>query len=97
MWAKRKYPRTACIIVLTEDAIRPDSVSNRDVQLNVGALDTEQRIQPVALGPCEPAPKLVGLEPVGVPGVPSQVRDRGQLSRCHGRRLERHESTAAAL
>jgi len=25
MWAIRKYPRTACIEVLTEEAISPDS------------------------------------------------------------------------
>ncbi len=29
MWAKRKYPRTACIIVTTEESISPRSPSWR--------------------------------------------------------------------
>jgi len=43
-----------------------------DVELDVGALDPDQRIEPVAVAPLEPAVQLVGVELMGVPGVAGQ-------------------------
>ena len=81
MWANRKNPRTACIIVSTEESISPRLAELADVELDVSALDPDQRVQPVALAPGEPAPQLVGVQVVGVPGVAGQERDRRQLGR----------------
>src|SRR5674476_1238181 len=61
-----------------------------DVQLDVGALDPDQRVQPVALAPGEPLPQLVGVQAVGAPGVAGQVGHRRQLRGRHRCRLERH-------
>jgi hypothetical protein len=47
-----------------------------NVELNVGPLDPDQRVQLVDLAPGEPAPQLVGVQGVGVPGVAGQVRHR---------------------
>jgi len=38
-----------------------------DEQLDMGALDAQQRIELVDLAPVEPALKLVGVERVGLP------------------------------
>ena len=54
-----------------------------DVQLDVGTLDADQRVQPVALAPGEPALELVGVQVVSVAGVPGQVGDRGELRSRH--------------
>jgi hypothetical protein len=50
-----------------------------DVQLDVGTLDSEQSIEPIRLAPGEPAAKLVGVQLMGVAGVPGQVGDGRQL------------------
>jgi len=62
-----------------------------DIELDVGALDPGQRVEPVGLAPGEPAPQLVGVQRVGVPGVPGEVRHGRELSRCHRLGLEREE------
>jgi ribosomal protein S28E/S33 len=45
----------------------------------MGTLDLDQRVQPVALTPSEAALQLVGIQVVGMVGVPGQVGDRGEL------------------
>jgi hypothetical protein len=60
-----------------------------DVELDMGELDTDQWIETVAFAPLKPAAQLVGVELVGVPGVPGQERDRSQLCGGHRQRLER--------
>jgi hypothetical protein len=50
-----------------------------DEQLHVRSLDSDQRVEPVRLAPGEPPAQLVGVQMVGVAGVPGQVRDRGEL------------------
>jgi hypothetical protein len=44
-----------------------------DVELEVGPLQTDERVQALCQAPGEPATQLVGVQPVGVPGIPSQV------------------------
>lgn len=51
-WAKRKILRTPCIIVVTDDAIDPDSPCAAPVQLHLGSLDPGQCVQPTR----EPTP-----------------------------------------
>jgi hypothetical protein len=70
----------------------PGRAQVTDVQLDVGALDPDQRVQAVDLAPAEPALELVRVQGVGVTGVPREVRDRCQLSWCHLLRLKRHQS-----
>ena len=62
-----------------------------DVQLDVRTLDSEKRVEPIRLAPCEPAAELVGVELMGVVGVPGQVGDSRQLRRRHRVRLERQQ------
>lgn len=65
-----------------------------DVELEVGPLEPDQRIETVGLAPGEPATQLVGVQPVGLPGVPSQVGDGRQLGRRHRIGLERQGNRA---
>jgi hypothetical protein len=51
-----------------------------DVELEVGPLEPNERIEAVGLAPGEPAAQLIGVQPVGLPGVPSQVQDGRRLS-----------------
>ncbi len=44
-----------------------------DVQLDVGPLDPDQRVKTPLLTPDEPAAELVGVQRVGVPGIPGEV------------------------
>ncbi len=53
-----------------------------DVQLEVSPLDPDQRVKAPFLTPGEPAPELVGVERVGVPGIPGEVGDGSQLGWC---------------
>jgi hypothetical protein len=87
----RKYPRTPCIIVLVDDAMRPASPRPADVQIDVGGLDPEKRVQPVALAPTEPTAQLLGVRVVGAPGVAGKERNRRQLGGGHRHRLERQQ------
>lgn len=88
MWAKRKYPRMACIIVTTEESISPRFPETADVELNVGSLDFDQRVQFVGFTPCEPLPQLVGVQVVGQTGVAGQVGNCRLLGSRHGGWLE---------
>jgi hypothetical protein len=47
----------------------PGFAEATDVELDVSALDSHQRVQAVGFAPFEPAAQLVGVELVGVPGV----------------------------
>lgn len=58
-----------------------------DVELDMGSLDPDQRVQAVGLAPREPPRELEAVEVVGAPGVPGEVGDRRQLSGRHPRRL----------
>ena len=58
MCANRKNPRTACIIVTTEESISPQLAEVADVELDVRALDPDQRVESVGLAPGEPAAQL---------------------------------------
>jgi hypothetical protein len=62
-----------------------------DVELNMGALDPDERIESVGLAPSEPAPQLGGIQRVGVPGVASRVGDGSELGWSHGVWLEGHD------
>ena len=64
-----------------------------DVQLDVGTLDPDQRVELVKVAPAEPAPELGGVQGVGMAGVAGQVGDCGQLARVHVVRLERQQSS----
>ena len=68
---------------------QPGLAEVSDVQLDVCSLDSDQRIQIAGLAPGEPAAELVGVQRVGVPGVPGQVGHRGTLGRRHRIGLER--------
>ncbi len=63
-----------------------------DEQLHVRSLDADQRIQPVGFAPGEPTAQLVGVQVVGVAGVPGEVGDGGQLGRRESVGLERQQS-----
>ncbi|MEJ7742823.1 MAG: hypothetical protein WKF73_09895 [Nocardioidaceae bacterium] len=58
---------------------QPGLAELADVQLDVGSLDPDQRVQAVGLAPGEPAPQLVGVQRVGVPGVAGQGGHRSQV------------------
>ena len=62
-----------------------------DVELDVCALDPDQRVEGVGLAPGEPAAELEGVQGVRVPGVPRQIGDGSELSGRHGVGLEREE------
>jgi len=68
---------------------QPGLAEVSDVELDVCSLDSDQRVEVVGLAPGEPAAELVGVQRVGVPGVPGQVGHRGTLGRCHRIGLER--------
>ena len=91
MWAKRKYPRTACIIVTTEESISPRVAELADVQLDVGALDPNQGVQPAGLTPGEPLSQLIGVQGVDATSVAGEVGHRRQLGGRHRGGLERQE------
>lgn len=46
-----------------------------DVQLHVGPLDPDERVEAMGLAPLEPAAKLVRVQAVCVTRVPGQVGD----------------------
>ena len=71
---------------------QPGLAEVADVELDVRALDPDQRVEPVGLAPAEPAAQLVGVQRVGVPGVAGQVRHRGQLAGVIVVGLERQQS-----
>ena len=50
-----------------------------DVQLDVSALDADQRVELVGFAPGEPTAKLVGVQLVRVAGVPGEIGHCGQL------------------
>ena len=50
-----------------------------DVKLDVGSLNAYEGVKSVALAPGEPAAELVGVEGVGVAGLPGQVGHRSEL------------------
>lgn len=52
---------------------QPGAAEVSDVQLHVGSLDPIKRVQAVGLAPLEPPPELVGVQAVGVSGVPGQI------------------------
>src|SRR5688572_12096502 len=79
MWANRKNPRTACIIVVTEESISPASPSC-PMYLDMLSLDPEERVKPVALAPGEPPAQLGCVQPVGVPEVAGQVEAAASLA-----------------
>ncbi len=85
MCANRKNPRTPCIIVHHRGVHQPGVAEAADVELDVGALDPDQRVQPVGLAPAEPAPQLVGVQGVGPAGVAGQEGHRRQLGGRHRR------------
>ena len=60
-----------------------------DVQLDVSALDPDERVEPIGLTPGEPFPQLGCIHDVSAPGVPGQIGDRRQLGGRHRRGLER--------
>jgi hypothetical protein len=60
-----------------------------DVQLDMSSLDSDQRIESVALAPGEPLPELKLVEDVSAAGIPGQVGDRRELRGRHRRGLER--------
>ena len=62
---------------------QPGVAEVADVQLDVRPLDADHGVEPLVLAPLEPPSKLVGVQVVGVAGVPSQVGHRRQLSRRH--------------
>src|SRR5689334_15705020 len=62
-----------------------------DEQLDVSTLDPHERIEPAAFAPLEPASQLVGIQLVGMAGIPSQERYRGELCRGHRLGLERQQ------
>ena len=62
-----------------------------DVELDVCSLNAEQWVKSVVFAPGEPSTELVGVQNVGVTGVPRQVRDSSELGRGHGIGLERQE------
>jgi hypothetical protein len=62
-----------------------------NVQLDVRALDTDQRVESAGLAPREPAPKLVGVQLVSVTRIPREIGHGGQLGRRHRVRLERQQ------
>ena len=70
---------------------QPGLAQAADVQLDMGTLDPDQRVEAVGLAPVEPAPQLVGVKLVGVPGVPGQEGNGSQLRRGHRQRLEGQE------
>jgi len=47
MWANRKYPRTACIIVTTEGVHQPPVAELADIELDMGSLDPGQWSSPL--------------------------------------------------
>jgi hypothetical protein len=53
------------------------------VELDVGALDPNERIEGVAFAPSEPAPQLGGVQRMGVPGVAGEVRNGRELGWRH--------------
>jgi hypothetical protein len=61
------------------------------VQLDVGALYPDQRVEAMGLAPAEPAAELVGVQTMGVAGVSGQVGNGRQLSRAHLVWPERHQ------
>ena len=71
--------------------LQPALAEVSDVELDVGTLDPDERVQVVALGPGEPATQLVGVERVRVACVTGQVRDRRELRGSHRVGLERKE------
>ena len=73
---------------------QPSVVQVADVELEVGPLQSDERVQAVGLAPGEPAAQLVGVQPVSLPGVPSQVRDGRELGGCHRVGLERQNDGA---
>ena len=91
MWANRKNPRTRVHHRDDRGVHQPGLAELADVELDVGSLDPDQRVEPVGLAPGEPAPQLEGVQVVGAPGVAGQVGDRRQLGGGHRRRLERQE------
>ena len=76
---------------------QPGLAEVADVELDVRALDPDQRVQGVGLAPAEPAAELVGVQGVGVPGVPGQVGHRGELGRGHRVGLERKKRRAVMV
>ena len=59
------------------------------MELDVGSLDPDQRIEVVVFAPGEPTPQLVGAQGVRVPGVARQVGNGGTLGRRYRIGLER--------
>jgi len=68
---------------------QPGRAQVSDVELDVGSLYPDQGVEVVGLAPGEPAAELVGVQRVGVPGVPGQIGHPGTLGRCHSIGLER--------
>jgi len=62
-----------------------------DVQLDVGSLDPDQRVKTPPFTPGEPAAELVGVQRVGVSGVPGEVGDGSELGWRHLVGLERKQ------
>ena len=62
---------------------QPGLAELADVELDVGALDPDQRVQAVALAPGEPAAQLERVEGVGAAGVAGQVGHGRQLRWRH--------------
>ena len=81
----------AVLAVVDRGVHQPGFPKLADVELDMGPLDADQRVQPVGLAPGEPTPQLVGIQAVGAPGVSSQVRHRRELSSRHRGWLERQE------
>ena len=62
-----------------------------DVELDVSALNPDERVERAGLTPGEPASQLGGVQRVGVAGVAGKVRDGRELGRRHGIWLEGQE------
>lgn len=61
--------------------VRQAVVAERaDVQLDVGTLDPDQRVERVALAPGEPLPRLACVENVGAARIAGQVGHRRQCA-----------------
>ena len=88
-----------------EPEVPPDGVHDRvhggvhqaglcelaDIELDVGPLDSDQRVKVVGLAPGEPAAQLCPIQGMRGSGVTRQERDRRELRVAHRGRLERQD------
>ena len=76
----RKNPRTPCTIVLTEETRESAVPEVSKVELDMGALVADQRVEVVALPPREPAgAQLVGVRTCGLVGAPASWVDASSV------------------